>query len=65
MPPIFAVRVECHGCDDFPWWAELLLSVVGVAIAFAILYGLYRIVDRFLPAAPAQKGAAPPDEPEG
>jgi hypothetical protein len=59
-----AVRVQCNGCDDFPWWAEALLSLVGVAIAFAILYGLYRLVDRFLPAAPAHEGTAPPDETE-
>ena len=49
----------CHGCEGFPWWAEILLSLVGVAIAFLILYGLYKIAMRFLPDPYEKK--PPPD----
>ena len=35
-----------------PAWEQAILSVVGVVIAFAILYLLYRILMRILPRAP-------------
>lgn len=37
--------------SDFPAWEQALLSLVGVAIAFAILWGLAKLVIRFGPKA--------------
>jgi hypothetical protein len=56
------VRVSCEGCGEFPWWAGVLLGVFGVAMVFVILYGLYRLTMRFVPAAQPQEGADPPDD---
>lgn len=35
----------CSGCDNgLPVWQQLILGVVGVAIAFGLLYGLYLLL---------------------
>ncbi len=54
-------RNVCPECGPFPWWATVLLSVAGVAIGFAIIYGLYLLAMRFLPApaAAAPAGSYP------
>jgi hypothetical protein len=43
---------SCPNCGTMPAWEQAILSVVGVVIAFAILYGLYRLAMFVLPKAP-------------
>jgi hypothetical protein len=42
MAPLLASRY-CDLCGGMPWWAEPVLVVTGVLIAFAILTGLVRL----------------------
>jgi hypothetical protein len=37
------IEVECTGCDAFPLWAQVVLSVVGVGLAVVVLYVPYRL----------------------
>lgn len=40
-----SVAFICSGCDNgLPVWQQLILGVVGVAIAFGLLYALYLLV---------------------
>jgi hypothetical protein len=40
------IHVPCPDCDTWPLWLQVLLTVVGVAIAVAILYVPYRLSRR-------------------
>jgi hypothetical protein len=42
-----AIHIYCNDCGQgLPAWQQALLSVVGVVIAFAILYGLAALFTR-------------------
>jgi hypothetical protein len=37
------IHVACPECDQWPVWVQVLLTVVGVALAMAVLYVPYRL----------------------
>ena len=37
------IHVACPGCDQWPLWVQVLLTVVGVGLAMAVLYVPYRL----------------------
>jgi hypothetical protein len=44
-PPLL-VEVHCDGCGDLPWWAQVILTLIGFGIAMVILYLPFRLSRR-------------------
>jgi hypothetical protein len=44
--PVLPVVVTCSDCGDIPWWAQAILTLVGIGIAMVILYVPYRLSRR-------------------
>lgn len=44
--PGLPVVVTCTGCGDIPWWAQAILTLIGIGIAMVILYVPYRLSRR-------------------
>jgi hypothetical protein len=44
-PPL-VIEVQCSDCGDIPWWAQAILTVIGIGIAMVILYIPYRLSRR-------------------
>ncbi|HLY12969.1 MAG TPA: hypothetical protein VKR24_01360 [Candidatus Limnocylindrales bacterium] len=44
--PVLPVVISCDDCGDIPWWAQALLTLVGIGIAMVILYVPYRLSRR-------------------
>jgi hypothetical protein len=42
-PPLI-IEVQCNDCGDIPWWAQALLTLIGIAMV--ILYIPYRLSRR-------------------
>ena len=45
-----AIYLNCNAdpnCGGIPQWEQALLGILGCAIAFAIFYGLYRLIMHF------------------
>jgi hypothetical protein len=40
------IDVQCNDCGDIPWWAQAILTVIGIGIAMVILYVPYRLSRR-------------------
>jgi hypothetical protein len=59
------IYLNCNAdpnCGGIPQWEQALLGVVGCAIAFAILYGLYRLIMRFSAHGDPPKNAHSDDD---
>jgi hypothetical protein len=44
-PPL-VIEVQCNDCGDIPWWAQAILTLIGIGIAMVILYIPYRLSRR-------------------
>jgi hypothetical protein len=61
---VVAIPVYIPADDDLPWWLTLLATLVGLAIAYGLLWGLGRLLS--LPARRrARRAAAQPVRPPG
>lgn len=46
LPVMPVVIVSCNDCGDIPWWAQAILTLIGIGIAMVILYVPYRLSRR-------------------
>jgi len=37
------IEVGCNGCGEFPWWAQAILTLIGLGLAMGVLYVPYRL----------------------
>jgi hypothetical protein len=44
--PVLPIVVTCNDCGDIPWWAQAILTLIGIGIAMVILYVPYRLSRR-------------------
>jgi hypothetical protein len=44
--PLPVIEVQCSDCGDIPWWAQVILTLVGFGIAMVILSIPYRLSRR-------------------